>query len=162
MITVKPLQGNYGYKQLIVNNLLLDFSVFFDFFCIFANMFQQKDNQMGFVDNYVEKRIRKNVFFKRINVLVDWNAIEKEINKVYKRGHSVDGRPAYSGLLLFKMLLLGMWYDLSDEKVEESVNDSLSMMRFCELDIEDKRLLKHRDERIVICNPIEFINNIEI
>jgi IS5 family transposase len=100
-------------------------------------MFQQKDNQMGFVDNYVEKRTRKNVFFKRINVLVDWNAIEKEINKVYKRGHSVDGRPAYSGLLLFKMLLLGMWYDLSDEKVEESVNENLSMMRFCELDIED-------------------------
>jgi len=26
----------------------------------------------------------------------------------------------------------------------------------------DKRLLKYKDERIVICNPIEFINNIEI
>jgi predicted nucleic acid-binding protein len=26
----------------------------------------------------------------------------------------------------------------------------------------DKRLLKYQDERIVICNPIEFINNIEI
>jgi IS5 family transposase len=35
------------------------------------------------------------------------------------------------------MLLSGIWYDLSDEKVEESVNDSLSMMRFCDLDIED-------------------------
>ena len=39
-----------------------------------------------------------------------------------------------------KMLLLGIWYNLSDEKVEESVNDSLSMMRFCDLDIEDHRL----------------------
>jgi IS5 family transposase len=35
------------------------------------------------------------------------------------------------------MLLLGIWYNLSDEKVEESVNDSLSMMRFCDLSIED-------------------------
>ena len=49
----------------------------------------------------------------------------------------MDGRPAYRGLLLFKMLLIGIWYDLSDEKVEESVNDSLSMMRFCDLETED-------------------------
>jgi len=40
-------------------------------------------------------------------------------------------------VLLFKMLLLGIWYNLSDERVKESVNDSLSMMRFCDLDIED-------------------------
>jgi len=101
-------------------------------------MFYQKDNQMSFAGNYVERRIRKNTFFKQINMLIDWSEVEKEISKVYKRGHSVDGRPAYSGLLLFKMLLLGIWYGLSDEKVEESVNDSLSMMRFCDLDIEDR------------------------
>jgi IS5 family transposase len=100
-------------------------------------MFYQKNNTMSFAGNYVEYRIRKNTFFKQINTLIDWTEIEKEITKVYKRGHSVDGRPAYSGLLLFKMLLLGIWYDLSDEKVEESVNDSLSMMSFCGLDIED-------------------------
>jgi IS5 family transposase len=92
---------------------------------------------MGFVDGYVERRIRKNTFFRQINQLLDWSEIEKEINKVYRRGHSVDGRPAYRGLLLFKMLLIGIWYDLSDEKVEESVNDSLSMMRFCDLEIEE-------------------------
>jgi hypothetical protein len=59
---------------------------------------------------YVEKRTRKNTFFKHVNLLIDWREIEKEINKVYtctlyevrsKRGHSVSGRPAYSGLLLF-------------------------------------------------------------
>jgi IS5 family transposase len=100
-------------------------------------MFYQKNIQMGFYDGYVEKRTRKNTFFKQINMLIDWSEVEKEIKKVYKRGHSVDGRPAYSGLLLFKMLLLGIWYGLSDEKGEESVNDSLSMMRFCELDLED-------------------------
>jgi IS5 family transposase len=100
-------------------------------------MFYQKKNQMSFAGNYVERRIRKNTFFKQINMLIDWSEIEKEIKKVYKRGHSVDGRPAYSGLLLFKMLLLGIWYGLSDEKVEESVNENLSMMRFCDLEIED-------------------------
>ena len=68
-------------------------------------MFYQKKYQMSFAGNYVERRIRKNTFFKQINMLIDWSEIEKEIKKVYKRGHSVDGRPAYSGLLLFKMLL---------------------------------------------------------
>jgi hypothetical protein len=31
-------------------------------------------------------------------MLIDWSDIEKEIKKVYKRGHWVDGRPAYNGL----------------------------------------------------------------
>ena len=71
---------------------------YFWYLCI---MFHIKDNQMDFVDCYVEKRIRKNTFFKQINTLIDWKEIDREIVKVYKRGHSVDGRPAYSGLLLF-------------------------------------------------------------
>jgi IS5 family transposase len=99
-------------------------------------MLYKKNIQMGFYDSYVTRRIRRNTFFKQINTVIDWGEIEKEITKVYRRGHSVDGRPAYSGLLLFKMLLLGIWYNLSDERVEESVNDSLSMMRFCDMEIE--------------------------
>ena len=110
---------------------------FFDFFVYLCRMFYKKNTQTGFADGYVERRIRKNTFFKQVNTLIDWSELEKEIRKVYKRGHSVDGRPAYSGLLLFKMLLLGIWYNLSDERVEESVNENLSMMRFCDLDIED-------------------------
>ena len=66
-----------------------------------------------------------NISFIRLSKI---RSISIFLKKVYKRGHSVDGRPAYSGLLLFKMLLLGIWYGLSDEKVEESVNENLSMM----------------------------------
>jgi len=100
-------------------------------------MIKIKDGQMGFAGQHVNKHIRKNKFFERINKLIDWSELEKEIKKVYKRGCSVDGRQAYSGLLLFKMLLIGIWYNLSDERVEESVNDSLSMMNFCGLDVDD-------------------------
>ncbi|MDR0754484.1 MAG: hypothetical protein LBF04_03755 [Prevotellaceae bacterium] len=39
---------------------------------------------MGFSDTYVEKRVRKNVFFKHINILIDWSVLEKEIDKIYK------------------------------------------------------------------------------
>jgi IS5 family transposase len=133
MYKTRPLQGKQRHKQLDVNILFITLKIFL-YLCI---MLYQKRNQMGFVDGYVERGIGKHTFFKQINRLIDWSEIEKEIKKVYKRGHSVDGRLAYSGLLLFKMLLLGIWYGLSDAKVEESVNDSLSMMRFCNLDIED-------------------------
>ena len=73
-------------------------------------MFKLKSSQMSFVSCFVEKRTRKNTFFQQINLLIDWSEIEKEITKVYVRGHSVSGRPAYtctaykvrgSGLLLF-------------------------------------------------------------
>ena len=42
---------------------------------------------MSFAGNYVERRICKNTFFKQINMLINWSEIEKEINKVYQRGH---------------------------------------------------------------------------
>ena len=92
---------------------------------------------MSFAGLYVERRTRKNKFFASINNIIDWGTIEKEIDKVYKKGRSVDGRPSYRGLLLFKMLLISIWYDLSDEMTEEMVNENLSAMIFCGLQIED-------------------------
>ena len=92
---------------------------------------------MSFAGLYVEKRTKKNTFFKQIDTIMDWSVIEKEIDKIYKRGKSVDGRPSYSGLLLFKMTLLSHWYQLSDEKTEEMVNENLSAMSFCGLVLED-------------------------
>jgi hypothetical protein len=54
--------------------------------------------------------------------------IEKEIDKLYKKGQSVDVCPSYRGIVLFKMMLLQTWYNMSDPEVENMVNDSLSAM----------------------------------
>lgn len=72
-----------------------------------------------------------------MNLLIDWNLIEQTVQKHYSKGLSVDGRPSYSGLLLFKMSLLQTWYGLSDYAVEEQVNDSLSFMKFVGLTLDD-------------------------
>lgn len=93
---------------------------------------------MSFTEIYVSRRTKKAKFFKDINLIVDWNKVEKEIEKYYNKGASVAGRPSYSGLVLFKMLLVGIWYDLSDESVEEAVLDSLSTMDFCGLSLEEE------------------------
>jgi len=56
LFLLRPLQGNLGYKQLIVNVLIM-FCVIF--FCIFALCFTKKNIQMGFyggrVKNYNSK-----------------------------------------------------------------------------------------------------------
>jgi IS5 family transposase len=49
------------------------------------------------------------VFSKHINVVIDWSTLEKEIDKTYKQGKYVDEHPEYKGILLFKMLLTGIW-----------------------------------------------------
>ena len=57
---------------------------------------------------------------------------------MYKRGKQQGGQRAYRGILLFKMLLIGIWYDLSDMDVEDMCNENLSAMRFCNLKLEDE------------------------
>lgn len=85
----------------------------------------------------VERRTRKSKFFKDIDQIINWKDVDKLISTYYSKGKNAVGQDAYSGLLLFKMLLVGIWYDLSDERTEEMVNDSLSTMRFCGLRLED-------------------------
>lgn len=97
----------------------------------------KRELHMSFVSHHVERRTRKNSFLRHINILIDWKPIEKEIDKIYKKGNSVDGRPSYPGILLFKMMLLQQWYNLSDPGVEDMVNENLSAMAFCGLQIED-------------------------
>jgi len=47
----------------------------------------KKQKNMSFSALYVEKIGRHNRFFSKINQLIaSWEAIEKEINKVYKNG----------------------------------------------------------------------------
>jgi len=97
----------------------------------------KNDPQRSFVSVFVEKHIEKDHFFKDIKQLIDWKSIDKGLKKVYKKGLKERGAKAYSPLLLFKMQLISVWYDLSDVQTEEMVNDSLSAMKFCNLTIED-------------------------
>ena len=93
---------------------------------------------MSFSDYDVTRRTRKGNFLKQIDQLIDWSAIERAIAVHYAPVSDAAGRPAYSGLLLFKMLLVGIWHGgLSDESVEDMANSNLHVMRFLGLSLED-------------------------
>ena len=94
--------------------------------------------QMNLSDFYVNHRTRKGNFLNQIDHLIDWKAVESKIVIHYWPSNDVTGRPAYSGLLLFKMLLVGIWNGgLSDECVEEMANSNLHVMKFLQLSMED-------------------------
>ena len=79
----------------------------------------------------VQRRTSKNSFYSQIDHLIDWSLIDKELQKHYQRGKNAVGQSAYSGLLLFKMLLVGYWKGgLSDRVVELEANENLSVKRF--------------------------------
>ncbi|XOD67988.1 MAG: transposase [Flavobacteriales bacterium Tduv] len=70
--------------------------------------------------------------------MIHWEVIEKEIRKIYQKGQEIKEEPAYSGISLFKMMLLSNCYDISDVGTEELVEEFLSCMRFCGFRLEDQ------------------------
>ncbi|PXW88329.1 transposase-like protein DUF772 [Nitrosomonas sp. Nm84] len=93
---------------------------------------------MNFSELDVIRRTRKGNFLNQIDQLIDWAPIEKAIARHYAPASDAVGRPAYPGLLLFKMLLAGIWHGgLSDEALEDMANSNLHVMRFLGLYLED-------------------------
>ncbi len=92
--------------------------------------------QIGFADLVVGQRKSKSQFLDDVDRMIDWRPIEKILSRNYKKKTSLDGRPAYPALPLFKMLLLHRWYNLSDPVLEEAVNDRISFMRFTGISLE--------------------------
>src|SRR5215217_1422608 len=60
--------------------------------------------------------------------LIDWAAIDRHLAPVYA---SAKGEQAWPPLSIFKALLLAVWYDLSDVKLAEALDDRTSFRRFC-------------------------------
>jgi transposase, IS5 family len=93
---------------------------------------------MSFSEFDVDRRTKKPHFLYQIDSLIDWKQIDFVIEQYYKPQPVIIGRPAYPGLLLFKMLLVGIWHGgLSDEAVEDMANANLHVMRFLKLTLED-------------------------
>jgi len=60
--------------------------------------------------------------------LIDWSAVERALADV---SSAAKGEPAWPPLALFKATLLAVWYDLSDVKLAEALDDRSSFRRFC-------------------------------
>jgi IS5 family transposase len=60
--------------------------------------------------------------------LIDWTQVDQALAVV---SCAARGEPAWPPLALFKAMLLSIWYDLSDVKLAETLDDRASFRRFC-------------------------------
>lgn len=60
--------------------------------------------------------------------LIDWGPVDEALSVV---SCASKGEPAWPPSALFKAMLLLMWYDLSDVKLAEALDDRASFRRFC-------------------------------
>jgi IS5 family transposase len=63
-----------------------------------------------------------------LSKLIDWVAVAAVLDPLYS---GAKGEPAWPPLAMFKALLLSIWYDLSDVKLAEALDDRASFRRFC-------------------------------
>lgn len=65
---------------------------------------------------------------ERLHDVIDWLETESSLGEIYRAERGEAGWPP---LAMFKALLLSIWYDLSDVKLAESLEDRASFRRFC-------------------------------
>ena len=64
--------------------------------------------------------------------LLDWSQIEYLLSSIYS---SKTGRPSYPLLTLFRSLMLGIWYQLSDVQLAQCLYRDLLFRKFCRLEL---------------------------
>lgn len=88
-----------------------------------------------------DKMFKDKVVSKKTNIL---NEIEKFINfeifrpnleSIFKE--STVGQARYDVIIMFKILILQQWYDLSDPEAEEQISDRISFRNFLGLSLQD-------------------------
>ncbi len=69
-----------------------------------------------------------------VEALIDWPRIEAHLPRGAQAAQT--GRPGYPSLTLFRALLLGLWYDLSDVKLSAQLARDLLFRKFCRLELD--------------------------
>lgn len=95
--------------------------------------------QPGFFDvgNRMEKIKQFNSPLLRLSEYVDFNFFRNELENYFRKGkdYSKGGRPPYDYVLMFKILVIQHFYNISDDQTEFCINDRMSFMQFLNLQI---------------------------
>jgi len=85
----------------------------------------------------LEKLSNKQDPLEKLSSHIDFEYFRKPLEKalVSKTDKSKGGRPAYDVVLMFKILILQRYYNVSDDAIEYAILDRLSFMRFLGLGI---------------------------
>ena len=97
---------------------------------------------------------------EKLNKHIDWKQFKPLLDAVFAReDRGVGGRPPYDYVMMFKVLILQRYYNLSDERTQYQIMDRLSFMRFLGLRLSDrvpdeKTIWLYR-QRLTECGAVE-------
>ena len=75
---------------------------------------------------------------QKLDKVIDWEMFREPIEEaLYVEPKAPGGRPSYDKLMMFKIIILQKYYNLSDEQTEFQIKDRLSFMQFLGLQIGD-------------------------
>jgi IS5 family transposase len=98
--------------------------------------FKQQSNT--FTDSFVDSRLEYvDSFLKEIDSIINFEKLRPVLNKNGIGTKNVCGVKAYDPVLMFKILLIQKFYNLSDEKAEQGLNVNLLYLRFVGMSLED-------------------------
>lgn len=88
----------------------------------------------------LEKLSKKNDPLEKLSKHIDFEFFRKTLSALRDAdiNHSKGGRPGYDEVLMFKILVLQRYYNISDDNTEYAILDRLSFMRFLGLGINDQ------------------------
>jgi transposase, IS5 family len=118
-------------------------------------------NQVSFADYIVNSNLSKkieNSFLTKIDKIIDFKPINSILNDLYT---SKFGRPSIPPLVMFKMLLIQQYYNLSDPELEFAVADRISFRQFAGLSFDDSvpdetSMVRFR-QRLIDADVIELL-----
>ena len=97
-----------------------------------------KHSNSSFTDLAADARIEYvDSFLKEIDNIIDFNKLRPILKKNGIGSKNVCGVKAYDSVMMFKILLIQKFYNLSDEKAEQGLNVNLLYMRFVGLSLNE-------------------------
>lgn len=98
-------------------------------------------NARGFFDEQfrLDQLTNQNDPLVKLETQINWEQFRKILSEAFdKEGRGIGGRPAFDYVMMFKILVLQRYYNLSDEQIQFQILDRLSFMRFLGLTISDR------------------------
>ena len=90
-------------------------------------------------ENRLEKLSQQGDPLERLNKAIEWKYFREIAEKTLNTGKMTNSGPKpYDPLLMFKILVLQRYYNLSDGQIEYQILDRLSFCRFLGLSLNDR------------------------
>src|SRR3989338_9509224 len=76
---------------------------------------------------------------EKLDARIEWEQFRSQLETaVAKKAKGPGGRPRHDVVMMFKILVLQRYYNLSEEQTEYQINDRLSFQKFLGITLADK------------------------